>query len=45
VLRFWNGDVMQNIEGVVEVIFEALRGGPGSTPTCVASVSQDEERD
>jgi very-short-patch-repair endonuclease len=25
VLRFWNGDVMQNVDAVVEVIFEALR--------------------
>ena len=25
VLRFWNGDVMQNIAGVVEAIFDALQ--------------------
>jgi very-short-patch-repair endonuclease len=25
VLRFWNGDVMQNIEGVVDTILQALR--------------------
>jgi len=45
VLRFWNGDVMQNVDAVVEVIFEALQAGPGSTPTCAASVSQNKERD
>ncbi len=40
VLRFWNGDVMQNVEGVVEVIFEELGARRDSTPTCAASVSQ-----
>jgi very-short-patch-repair endonuclease len=45
VLRFWNGDVMQNVDAMVEVIFEALRAGPGSTPTCAASFSQSRERD
>ena len=41
VLRFWNGDVVQNVEGVLEVIFEALGGATGGTPTCVASVSRE----
>jgi very-short-patch-repair endonuclease len=45
VLRFWNGDVMRNVDGVLVAIFEALEAGPGSTPTCAASVSQDKERD
>jgi len=27
VLRFWNNDVFENIEGVVEVIIAALNGG------------------
>jgi very-short-patch-repair endonuclease len=41
VLRFWNGDVMQNVDGVVEMIFETLRGASPDTPTCAASVSQE----
>jgi len=46
VLRFWNGDVMRNVDSVVRVIFEALKTPPrGCTPTCAASVSQNKERD
>jgi very-short-patch-repair endonuclease len=32
VLRFWNNDVMQNIDGVLEVIAEALAVPPPPTP-------------
>ena len=28
VLRFWNHDVLSNIDGVLTVIYEALRSGP-----------------
>lgn len=28
VLRFWNGDVLQNRDGVVDVIIDAARKGP-----------------
>jgi very-short-patch-repair endonuclease len=28
VLRFWNNDVLRNVEGVMEVIVGAVRGGP-----------------
>jgi len=28
VLRFWNNDVLSNVEGVMEVIAAAVRGGP-----------------
>jgi len=46
VLRFWNGDVMRNVDSVVGVIFEALKTPPsGCTPICVASVSRGQERD
>jgi very-short-patch-repair endonuclease len=34
VLRFWNNDVLQNADGVVQLISEALRGdGPPSRPS------------
>ncbi len=34
VLRFWNNEVLQNADGVVQVISEALRGdGPPSQPS------------
>jgi very-short-patch-repair endonuclease len=32
VLRFWNNDVMQNLEGVLEEIRNALTLSPGPTP-------------
>jgi len=32
VLRFWNNDVLGNIEGVVEVICDALNLGEGPPP-------------
>jgi hypothetical protein len=32
VLRFWNNDVMQNIEGVLEAIADALSASPPPTP-------------
>jgi len=39
VLRFWNGDVMHNIDGVLETIFQALFGSiPGDD-----SISQNKE--
>jgi very-short-patch-repair endonuclease len=28
VLRFWNNDVLENIDGVLEIIMEALRQAP-----------------
>ena len=31
ILRFWNGDVMNNIEGVLDVILEELEGLEGLT--------------
>nr|WP_279236596.1 endonuclease domain-containing protein [Dyella sp. RRB7] len=31
VLRFWNNDVLTNIDGVLEVLLEAL-AGPGPSP-------------
>lgn len=31
ILRFWNGDVMNNIEGVLGVILEELEGLEGLT--------------
>jgi len=31
VLRFWNNDVLKNIEGVMTVIHEALNGGANPT--------------
>jgi very-short-patch-repair endonuclease len=32
VLRFWNNDVMQNLEGVLNVIVDALSASPPPTP-------------
>lgn len=32
VIRFWNNDVLQNIEGVVETIRQALADMPSPTP-------------
>jgi len=32
VIRFWNNDVLENIEGVLQVIEEALRNRPSPTP-------------
>jgi hypothetical protein len=32
VLRFWNNEVLANIEGVVEVICEAVDVGEGPPP-------------
>jgi very-short-patch-repair endonuclease len=39
VLRFWNNDVLGNIEGVMETIAAAVRSGspPPPTPPCHAS--------
>ena len=39
VLRFWNGDVMQSIDGVLETIFQALSGSIPSDD----SISQNKE--
>jgi very-short-patch-repair endonuclease len=33
VLRFWNNDVMQNLEGVLEQIRSTLALSPGPSPT------------
>ena len=33
VVRFWNSDVLENIEGVVERIHELLAGGPSPQPS------------
>ena len=33
VLRFWNNDVMQNIDGVMEVILKNLQGTPYLVPS------------
>ena len=30
VIRFWNGDVIDNLDGVLEMIRQALRGSPTS---------------
>jgi very-short-patch-repair endonuclease len=32
VLRFWNHDVLENIDGVLQTINEALKSGPPPTP-------------
>jgi very-short-patch-repair endonuclease len=32
VLRFWNNDVLENTEGVITVILEALNGGACDAP-------------
>lgn len=32
VIRFWNNEVLENIEGVVEAILQALRDMPSPTP-------------
>jgi very-short-patch-repair endonuclease len=32
VLRFWNGDVLQDLEGVLETIYRALLETPHPTP-------------
>ena len=32
VLRFWNNDVMQNIDGVMQVIAEAISASASPTP-------------
>jgi very-short-patch-repair endonuclease len=32
ILRFWNNDVMHNIEGVIETIAQAMRAPPPPTP-------------
>ena len=39
VLRFWNGDVMHNIDGVLEAIFQGLFGSIPSD----GSISQNKE--
>jgi hypothetical protein len=33
VLRYWNNDILQNIDGVLEDILLALTGAPTGTPT------------
>ena len=33
VLRFWNNDVLENVEGVLAVIVEALKGRPSPNPS------------
>jgi very-short-patch-repair endonuclease len=33
VIRFWNADVLENIEGIVTVIEEALRNRPSPSPS------------
>ena len=33
VLRFWNNDVLENVEGVLAVIEGALRDRPSPTPS------------
>jgi hypothetical protein len=32
VIRFWNNDVLNNIDGVLEVIHDALTGSPHPDP-------------
>jgi very-short-patch-repair endonuclease len=36
VLRFWNNDVLENIEGVLQVIQEALKDRPSPGPSRMA---------
>ncbi len=36
VLRFWNNDVLENVEGVLSMIEEALRNRPSPSPSRIA---------
>jgi very-short-patch-repair endonuclease len=36
VLRFWNNDVLENVEGVLEVIQEELKNRPSPAPSRIA---------
>ena len=40
VLRFWNHDVLKNIDGVVDVVVQALRNTPFLNPSPQETVSQ-----
>lgn len=40
VLRFWNNDVIQNIDGVMEVISNSLQNTPYLNPSPSETVSQ-----
>ena len=44
VLRFWNNDVLENIEGVVESIMEALRQPPSPQPSPIKNVRGSKKR-
>ena len=36
VIRFWNNDVVENVEGVLQVVQEALRNRPSPDPSRLA---------
>ena len=44
VLRFWNGDVLKNIEGVLEVIYRALGQRPAPSPGALCAGLSPEGR-
>jgi len=33
VIRFWNNEIINNIDGVMEVVYTAVHGGPDAEPT------------
>ncbi|MES2494720.1 MAG: endonuclease domain-containing protein [Pseudomonadota bacterium] len=39
VLRFWNNDVLDNLDGVMTVIMNALKEGPSPSHACGAGLS------